>query len=305
MAKTEVEKIATLTGHRDCVYSLTGGKEPWELFSSGGDGMVVKWDLRHPETGELIAKTTNSVYALLYLSGLEQLIVAENFEGIHKIDLNGKKEIGSSKISESSFFDLKFHHGKIYAGAGDGVITVLNHEDLVTAARLRYSDKSVRSIAINPGAGHLAAGYSDYCLRIFDLENYNLLFTIPAHQNSIFTVVYSPDGEFLLTGSRDAHLKIWEVGNNYHLKQSVVAHMYAINHIEYSPDGSYFATCSMDKSVKIWSAKDFQLLKVIDKARHAGHGTSVNKLFWSSYMDQLVSCSDDRTISVWNVKIDI
>jgi WD40 repeat protein len=81
--------------------------------------------------------------------------------------------------------------------------------------------------------------------------------------------------------------------------------MYAINHIEYSPDGSYFATCSMDKSVKIWSAKDFQLLKVIDKARHAGHGTSVNKLFWSSYMDQLVSCSDDRTISVWNVKIDI
>jgi len=47
--------------------------------------------------------------------------------------------------------------------------------------------------------------------------------------------------------------------------------------------------------------KDLQLLKVIDKARHAGHGTSVNKLLWVQFEDQLLSCSDDRTISQWNI----
>ena len=31
----------------------------------------------------------------------------------------------------------------------------------------------------------------------------------------------------------------------------------------------------------------FKLLKVIDKSRHAGHGTSVNKLLWTDYQDQL------------------
>ena len=57
----------------------------------------------------------------------------------------------------------------------------------------------------------------------------------------------------------------------------------------------------MDKAIKVWDAKTFKLLKVIDKARHAGHGTSVNKLLWMNYKDTLVSCSDDRTISLWDI----
>jgi WD40 repeat protein len=57
----------------------------------------------------------------------------------------------------------------------------------------------------------------------------------------------------------------------------------------------------MDKSIKVWDAQEFRLLKVIDKARYAGHGTSVNKLYWSKFHNQLISCSDDRSISVWNI----
>jgi WD40 repeat protein len=60
----------------------------------------------------------------------------------------------------------------------------------------------------------------------------------------------------------------------------------------------------MDKSIKVWDLREMRLLKVIDKARHAGHGTSVNKLLWSSFGNQLVSGSDDRSISVWDIQFD-
>ena len=60
----------------------------------------------------------------------------------------------------------------------------------------------------------------------------------------------------------------------------------------------------MDKSIKVWDTTELKLLKVIDKARHAGHGTSVNKLLWTSFNDQLISASDDRTLSVWSLKFD-
>ncbi|MEL7147920.1 MAG: WD40 repeat domain-containing protein, partial [Bacteroidota bacterium] len=103
---------------------------------------------------------------------------------------------------------------------------------------------------------------------------------------------------------RDAHLKIWEVAKTYDLAEDIVAHMYAINNVHFSPNGKHFVTCSMDKSIKVWDAATFRLLKVIDKARHAGHGTSVNKLYWSPFSNQLVSCSDDRTISIWDIKFE-
>ena len=79
--------------------------------------------------------------------------------------------------------------------------------------------------------------------------------------------------------------------------------MFAINYVAFREDGRYFVTCSMDKSIKLWDASSLQLLKVIDKARHAGHGTSINKVLWSRYNQQIIAISDDRTISIWDIDL--
>ncbi|MFP4092727.1 MAG: WD40 repeat domain-containing protein, partial [Cyclobacteriaceae bacterium] len=184
----------------------------------------------------------------------------------------------------------------------------LNYKNLNTLKRIQASTESARCIAVNHPASEMAVGYSDNKIRVFDLESYEQKYEIEAHKNSVFTLCYSPDYRWLLSGSRDAHLKVWNVSEHYQLHESVVAHMYCINHIAYRPDGRYFATCSMDKSVKVWDAASFSLLKVIDKARHAGHATSVNRLLWSGFKDEdqlnpLISASDDRSISVWQVDI--
>ena len=147
----------------------------------------------------------------------------------------------------------------------------------------------------------MAVGYSDYIIRIFDLDSLKLKKEWQAHTNSVFTVRYSPDGNFLFSGSRDARFKVWDVKADYIKAGEVVAHLFAINHLDFSPDGKHFVTCSMDKSIKVWSTEELKLLKVIDKSRHAGHGTSVNKVLWTSHHDQLLSASDDRTISTWNI----
>ena len=122
-----------------------------------------------------------------------------------------------------------------------------------------------------------------------------------AHSNSVFTLAYSPDLKWLISGSRDARLKVWLTEEKFGLFEEIPAHLYAINHLAFSPDGKHFVTCSLDKSVKVWHTDSLTLLKVIDKARHAGHGTSVNKLLWSTFQHQVLSASDDRTISSWDV----
>ena len=301
MLKTEVSKIASLTGHADCIYSLEKSMHDNQFFSSSGDGMVVQWNLNDLENGMLLAKVPNSVYALHLLQQENLLVIGQNFEGIHLIDLETRQEVASVKITSSYIFDIKSTDGHIYIGTGDGHLIVLEKQTLNVVHKIRLSDKSIRAIAIDPNRQIAAIASSDNHLRIFSLAKREIIYTVPAHDNSIFTVAFSPDFKYLLSGGRDARLKAWDCNQGFVLAHEIVAHMFALNHIAYSPDGKYFATCSMDKSVKIWDSNQFRLLKVIDRARHTGHATSVNRLLWSSWNDSLLSAGDDRLISVWNL----
>jgi len=294
-----VEKINTFTGHRDCVYAVCASGISNVFFSADGNGMVAEWDINKPEEGILVAKMVNSVYSLCY-DQQNHLIIGQNFEGIHEIDLKTKKETRSIKITDQYIFDIKIYENNIFVATGNGEIIIIDRLTFTITTRLKFSDKSARTIAISPLNQTFAVGYSDNNIRIFNLKDFTLLHDIIAHKNSVFTLTYSPDQHFLVSGSRDAHLKIWETGN-YNLHESIVAHLYAINEVCYSIDNNYFISCSMDKSIKVWDAKTFKLLKVIDKARHAGHNTSINKLLWTSYNDIIISASDDRTLSAWKL----
>ena len=175
-------------------------------------------------------------------------------------------------------------------------------ESFTVKKHIKASNKSVRNIAINSFLNEFAVAYSDFSVKIFDLNDFSLKLVVNQHTNSVFTLCYSPDYQYLITAGRDAHLRILAVNQEYDVYENIPAHLFAINDIKFSPNGKYFATCSMDKSIKIWDIDQFKLLKVIDKSRHAGHGTSINKLWWSEYEDLLVSASDDKHISIWRVQ---
>ncbi|TDI66322.1 MAG: WD40 repeat domain-containing protein [Bacteroidetes bacterium] len=302
MSGIQVNKVHTFIGHKDAVYTLEPVTGQSAFFSGAADGMVVRWDLDEPDKGQLVVNLPNSVYALQYIKEKHQLVVGHNFQGIHVIDLLKNEEVGSLSLPKSAIFDLKQVDSRLLVSTADGSVFVIDLEELRILEQLNHSGKSARCISINIESEEFAVGYSDHMVRIFDINTYRLKYELAGHTNSVFTVAYHPKQPMLLSGGRDAHLKMWSIEDNYSLQESVVAHMYAINHLEFSPNGQLFVTCSMDKSIKVWNAQEFKLLKVIDKDRYAGHGTSVNKLYWSPYNQQLASCSDDRTISIWDLK---
>lgn len=296
-----IEKIDTFGGHRDCVYALERDISANQFFSAGADGLVVRWQLDRPDLGELVAKVPASVYALALDPTTGWLWVGQNYDGIHVIDPIRKQEVRSLKLTSAAIFDIKLYKNDAIIALGDGVVAIVDIEQMAIKKHLKAADQSARCLAINPVEREIAVGYSDNKVRIFDLITYDLKRVVAAHANSVFTVAYSPDFRFLLTAGRDAHLKVWSVETQYNLQQDVVAHLFAINHLTFSPDGRLLATASMDKSIKIWDSVTYRLLKVVDRARHAGHGTSVNKLLWTVDEAKLLSASDDRTISVWKV----
>lgn len=300
MHKIQVTRLHNLKGHSDSIYALQPSSIPNRFFSAAGDGMVVMWDQLDPGRGELAAKLPDSVYALHYQHREDVLIVGHNYNGIHVIDWKNKKQIGSLQITKAPIFDIQSTGKVVLVASGDGALTAVDLSRMIILKRIQTSEKNVRCIAINSLTGDVAVGSSDHFIRVYD-EHLVMRKEWQAHTNSVFTVRYTPDRKFLMSGSRDARLKIWEVDANYRQAGEVVAHLYAINHLDFSPDGKHFVTCSMDKSIKVWDLAELKLLKVIDKARHAGHGTSVNKVMWTDFNNQVISAGDDRTLSVWQI----
>jgi WD40 repeat protein len=301
----QVSKIDTFSGHRDCVYTLAQGAQPNIFYSSGADGQVVAWDLAKPDLGTLLAQIPASVYAMAYFEAENALIVGQNGEGIQKIALAQNIGSVSLKFTYNNIFDIKILGNLAFAATGDGILVIIDLPKMAVLQTIKVTDKSIRSIAIHPTANEIALATSDQnCYRIC-LSTYALLQKIEGHSNSVFCIKYNNTGQYLYTAGRDAQLKIWQkTTDNYLLHSNIAAHMYAINDLAFSPDTSLLATCSMDKAIKIWDANSLKLLKVVDKARHAGHGTSVNKLLWSSYHNSLLSASDDRHIALWQLKFE-
>ncbi|WP_370089845.1 WD40 repeat domain-containing protein [Ekhidna sp.] len=293
-----VKKLHTFLGHNDSIYTLQS-LDDHRFISAGGDGMVVLWDLKSPDEGEVIAKVEGSVYGLTFDEEEGILYVGQNNDGIHKIDLKEKKELKSVQLGNHQIFDIKIINDTIWAGLSNGEVVTLT-KDLAIENRVKYANDRVRRF--DACDGQVAIAFSDNLTRIVDLASMKVVNELSGHKNSVFAAKYHPSGKYVISGGRDAQLKVWDTQADYVLRESIAAHLYTINDVIFRQDGRYFVTASMDKSIKLWDAHNFQLLKVLDKHRHAGHGNSVNKLLWMNYRDLLVTCSDDRSISVWEIK---
>ena len=188
--KVQVQKLHTLTGHRDSVYTLQPSSEEHLFFSAAGDGMVVMWDQRSPEEGTLIAKLPNSIYALHYHPKSDTLIAGHNYDGIHVLDWKNKKEVGSLKLTTAAIFDIQSHEKYLFVATGEGYLIKVDSDNLIVKNQVRSSEKSARAISVNAARGEIAVGYSDYYIRVFD--GYFDTKLRGAHKNSVFPVKYLP-----------------------------------------------------------------------------------------------------------------
>ncbi len=274
---------------------------PKQFYSGGNDGYVVLWDTESKGDGKLLVQVNRPVYALCLDAQRNLLFCGAASGNLHVVDLAAGKEIINIEAHTLGILDIKLVNNELITCGGDGALKVWSLPDLKLLHHHQESTKSARCLAYHIAQNILAVGYSDHKIRLYQLADFSLLNTLDAHTNSVFTVAFTNDGKELLSGGRDVMLRSWLINERYRLDVDVAAHTLHINHIAFNPSGKLFATVSMDKTIKIWATENFQLLKVIDKAKLDGHLSSVNRCLWVDDTT-LLTGSDDRTIMMWKVE---
>ena len=71
------------------------------------------------------------------------------------------------------------------------------------------------------------------------------------HSNSVNSVVFSSNEEYLASGSCDKTTGLWRISNGELLK-TLVRHSSQVRSVVFSPNGEYLISGSGDKSIGVW-----------------------------------------------------
>lgn len=300
-----VENIAEYQGHTGSLYALTVDEAGNRAFSSGDDGIVAGWELsKLKDDGVGVLRVEKAVYALFWIEEWKWLAVGMSDGTVHIIDPDSKTIIKTIRKITESVYGLHYEEerGYLWVLYGKGYVSVLKLPDFEEIGFRQLADNNLRAILFSHLDSSIFFGTSDHNILRMEKNSGELDQSWKAHENSVFALALHPDGRYLLSGGRDAHLNVWEATSPYSSLEKIPAHNFTVNAIVFSPDGRYFMTASRDKTLKLWDAETIRLLKVIDMFRNKGHKHSVNRLAWLPD-GTILSAGDDRRLIRWKLTV--
>lgn len=121
----------------------------------------------------------------------------------------------------------------------------------------------IYSLAVNERKMHIASAckatnHEDAAVCVWNIEkDYSLMQRLLFHKLTITSIKYSPDGNYLVTVSRDRNWALYRCDEKEyeligHSRKEQLMHSRIIWSVCWTPDGQHFMTSSRDKQVMIW-----------------------------------------------------
>jgi len=117
------------------------------------------------------------------------------------------------------------------------------------------------------------------------------------HKETVLCLNFSKDSEYLVSGSQDCKVKVWQIKTGKCLRRFEKAHTEGVTSVCFSKETSTVLSGSFDMTVRIHGLKSGKTLKIF-----RGHTSYVNDAIFTSDGRSVISCSSDGTIKIWDSK---
>ncbi|MBW4561527.1 MAG: hypothetical protein KME32_10310 [Mojavia pulchra JT2-VF2] len=128
----------------------------------------------------------------------------------------------------------------------------------------------------------------------FILPGGPLVRTILGHSGSIYTVALTPDGKYIISGSDDKTIKVWNWQTGEEVR-TLAGHDDYVRAIVLTSDGKYIISGSHDTTIKVWNWQIGEEVRTL-----TGHTGWVNAVALTPDSKYVISASADKTLKLWD-----
>lgn len=224
----------TLAGHREGVIGAYFSKDQETIYTVSKDGAVFQWEyVGRPNAPES--------------------------------DINEMKDDGGDerwRITERNYFlqnNAKvrcavFHPetNLLVAGFSNGVFGLYEMPEFNMIHTLSISQNDIDFVTVNKTGEWLAFGASKLGqLLVWEWQSESYILKQQGHFDSMNALVYSPDGQRVVTTADDGKIKVWDVNSGFCIV-TFTEHTSGVTACEFAKRGNVLFTSSLDGSIRAW-----------------------------------------------------
>ncbi|WJX95111.1 WD40 repeat-containing protein hos15 [Trifolium repens] len=254
---TNGELKSTLSKHKGPIFSLKWNKRGDYILTGSCDQTAIVWDVKAEEWKQQfefhsgptldVDWRSNTSFAssstdnMIYVCKIGETRPVQTFAG-HQGEVNCVKWDPTGSLLASCSDDIT---AKIWSLKQEKYL-----HDLKEHSKEIYT---IRWSPTGPGTNNpnkkliLASASFDSTVKLWDVELGKLIYSLNGHRHPVYSVAFSPNGEYIASGSLDKSLHIWS------LKEGKIVRTYAgsggIFEVCWNKEGDKIAACFANNTV--------------------------------------------------------